>query len=276
MRRAFFLVAAIFFAMPCFAAEFDTEALFFSEVEVPIVMYHLVTENPKYLGKYGITPDEFEQDLKFLAENNYSTVVFQDLFDFVTQGIPLPKNPVMLTIDDGNAGDFFYVLPLLEAYDMKAVVAIIGGAADKYTAQAVDNPDGKYPNLTWPQISELHASGRVEIQSHSWNLHAVPIGSGKKSGESAEAYHSRLLADLQKLQNACAENLNYTPSAFVYPLGVIGEGSREVLEELGMFGSISCQEGMNTLLRNDIDCLFLLRRTNRPSGHGIEKILKSI
>jgi len=265
--------ATVFFAAPCFGEEPDAEVFIFraKEVEVPIVMYHLVTERPRYLGKYGVSPSELEQDLSFLAENNYRTVVFRDLIDFVTLGTCLPENPIMLTFDDGNLSDLSYVLPLLEQYDMKAVVAIIGEAADRFTAQAEETP-GRYPNLTWPQIAELHASGRVEIQSHSWDLHTVPIGSGKKRGESAESYHARLLADLQRLQNACAEHLDYVPTAFVYPLGVIGDGSREVLEELGMFGSISCQEGKNIIRQGDKDCLFSLRRTNRPSGRGIEKI----
>ncbi|MCL1844616.1 MAG: polysaccharide deacetylase family protein [Defluviitaleaceae bacterium] len=275
VRKIFFcFIAVIFFAVPCFAL--DTEVFFFRapEARVPIVMYHLVTEKPRYLGKYGVTPAELEQDLIYLAENNYTTVVFQDLIDFVTRGDELPENPIMLTFDDGNFSDFAYVLPLLEQYDMKAVVAIIGEAADRFTAEAAKNPAARYPNLTWPQIAELHASGRVEIQSHAYDLHKAPLGSGKKRGESSEAYHARLLADLQKLQNACAEHLGYMPTAFVYPLGVIGEGSREVLEELGMMGSISCQEGENTVRQGDKDCLFRLHRTNRPGGRGIKDVIR--
>jgi hypothetical protein len=107
-------------------------------------------------------------------------------------------------------------------------------------------------------------------------LHKAPIGSGKKRNESPDAYHARLLADLQKFQEACAANLNYVPTAFVYPLGVIGENSRDVIEELGMFASISCQEGMNTIRQGDKDCLFKLRRSNRPSGCSIETIINKM
>jgi peptidoglycan/xylan/chitin deacetylase (PgdA/CDA1 family) len=156
---------------------------------------------------------------------------------------------------------------------MKAVLAILGETSDKYTADAAKNPKAKYPNLTWPQIIELHESGHAEIQSHSYNLHTAPICSGKKQGESTEAYKSRLFADLKKLQEACLLHLNYVPTTFVFPLGVIGEGSRDVLEELGFMGSISCQEGKNILRQGDFDCLFKLHRTNRPQGRSIEQIL---
>ncbi|MCL1883455.1 MAG: polysaccharide deacetylase family protein [Defluviitaleaceae bacterium] len=279
---AFLCIFAIIVAsVTCYAteAEFpDTEVFFHraKEVQLPVIMYHLVTENPKYIGKYGITPAELERDLAYLKENDYNTVVMQDLIEFVNSGKRLPDNPIMLTFDDGNSGDYRYLLPLLKEYEMKAVVAIIGEASDRFTIEAEENPSAKYPNLTWAQIKELHESGHVEIQSHSYNLHKTPIGSGKKSGESEEAYHARLLADLQKLQEACAAHLGYVPTAFIYPLGVIGENSRAVLEELGMMGSVSCQEGMNTIRQGDKDCLFKIMRTNRPSGRPIEDLLKKL
>ena len=274
MKKIFILIFALMF-FPCsaFASPLENISV---EAELPVIMYHLVTEKQKYIGKYGITPKELESDLSYLKENNYSTVLMQDLIDFVNTGKALPENPIMLTFDDGNASDHEFLLPLLEKYEMKAVIAVIGEAADRITALWEENPSGRYPNLTWQQISELHNSGLVEIQSHSYNLHKVPIGCGKKKGECAEKYHARLLTDLQKFQDACEAHLNYTPTALVYPLGVISEGSREVLEALGMAASISCQEGMNTIRRNDPDCLFQILRTNRPSGKSIEAILKKL
>ncbi|MCL2223431.1 MAG: polysaccharide deacetylase family protein [Defluviitaleaceae bacterium] len=277
-------VIAVIFAVPCTATEpadfeeFETEVFFrrVKEVELPIVMYHLVTEKPKYIGKYGISPAELEADLKFLKENKYNTVVMQDLIDFVNSGKQLPDNPVMLTFDDGNASDYHILLSLLQEYDMKAVLAVLGSASDKCTADAEKNPKAKYPNLTWPQIIELHESGHAEIQSHSYDMHKAPLGSSNKRGEDPGAYHARLLSDLQKFQDACATHLNYVPTTFVYPLGAMGKNSREVLEELGMVASISCQEGLNVIRQGDKDCLFKLLRTNRPSGRSIGDVLKSI
>lgn len=273
MRKFLFMFASFLF---CAVAPVTAPAAALEEAEVPIVMYHLVTEKQKYIGKYGITPAELERDLQYLQANNYTTVVMRDLIAFVNDGAPLPEKPVMLTFDDGNESDHRYVLPLLEKYDMKAVFAIVGEYSDKYTAEAEKHPTARYPNMTWSQIKELHESGRAEIQSHSWNLHTPPTGSGEKRGESPEAYHARLFADLQRLQQACAAHLNYVPTTYVYPLGVLGKNSRAVLEELGMVASISCQEGRNILRLGDGDCLFRLYRTNRPAGRPIEEILESI
>jgi peptidoglycan/xylan/chitin deacetylase (PgdA/CDA1 family) len=262
------------------AAEINSGALLHHEKEarLPIVMYHLVTEKSKYIGKFGIPPSELRKDFEYLRENNYTTIVMQDLINFVDYKTDLPEKPIMLTFDDGNTSDFEHVLPLLEKYNMRAVIAVLGETADRFTAQAEKCAAGaRFPHLTWQQIEALHASGRAEIQSHSYNLHTPPIGSGKKSGESAENYHARLRKDLMQFQKACAARLDdYVPTTFVYPLGVIGENSRAVLEEIGMVASISCQEGMNTIRQGDRDCLFRLKRTNRPHGRGIEEIIKTI
>jgi peptidoglycan/xylan/chitin deacetylase (PgdA/CDA1 family) len=255
----------------------DTEVFFWQnkEAHVPIIMYHLVTEKGKYIGKYGITPAELENDLKYLKDKGYKTVVMADLIEFVQRGKRLPKKPVVLTFDDGNTGDLVYVLPLLEKYKMKAVFSIIGEATDKYTAQHEKSPNAKFPNLTWPQVKTMHESGRCEIQSHAYNMHGRN-GAGKRSGESAHAYHARLLADLQKHQTRCHEETGFTPTTFTYPLGVISKGSRGVLDELGFAASLSCQEGLNHLKQGEPNCLFRLKRVNRPSGTGIKNLLDKI
>jgi len=279
MRKFLLLFCLLLFPIALFAQEqdLDTEVFFFreKEVEVPIIMYHLITEKPKYIGKYGVTPLELAKDLEYLKENDYTTVVMQDLIDFVERGKRLPKKPIMLTFDDGNYSDYKYLFPLLQEYKMKAVVAILGDVTDRYTNDAADNPNGKYPNMTWPQIKELHESGIVEIQSHSYNLHGRG-GSGNKKGESAEAYHARLTANLKKLQEACQVHLGYVPNTFVYPLGAVGKGSRQILEDMGMKASLGCEEGINIVRQGDKDCLFKMRRYNRPSGTSIEKILQRL
>jgi len=262
--------------IPTFAEEKEpdeTEVFFFrqQEVEVPIIMYHLVTDRPKFIGKHGITPQELEKDLTFLREAGYNTIVMQDLINFVERGKKLPKNPIVLTFDDGNFSDYSYLFPLLQENKQRAVVAIIGEATDRCTNLAETHK--KLPNLTWPQVKELHDSGLVEIQNHGYNVHGKG-GSGKKRGESADAYHNRLTEDLTKLQEACEAHLGWQPTTFVYPLGVIGEGSREIIEAMGMAATLGCEEGINTVRQGDRDCLFKMRRINRPSGKSLESILE--
>ena len=52
-------------------------------IDVPILMYHNICKSGGRTGRYIISVTEFENDLKFIAENGYTTVVMQDLIDYV-------------------------------------------------------------------------------------------------------------------------------------------------------------------------------------------------
>ena len=271
--RGLLLVLSLLLMTPTYA--FATNSGDEDIAQVPIIMYHLITEKPKYIGKYGITPKELESDLAYLKENGYTTVVMRDLIDYVQQATPLPNKPIVLTFDDGNYSDYQYLYPLLQKYEMKAVLAIIGEATDKYTKQSAETPTARYPNLNWLQARELHESGVLEIQSHGYNMHGRG-GSGEKRGESIEVYHARLYDDLKKLQDLCKTHIGHEPDTFVYPLGVVGKESRKVLEKLGMKASLSCQEGINVLHPGSVDKLFQMYRYNRPSGKSIKYLLEKM
>ena len=100
------VIAAVCAAALCLsAALFSTQAAGAEGpaqegVEVPIIMYHGILKDPKRAGPYVITPDTFEGDLRYLQEHGYTTVVMQDLIDYVDEGRPLPKKPILLTFDD--------------------------------------------------------------------------------------------------------------------------------------------------------------------------------
>ncbi|MCL2420720.1 MAG: polysaccharide deacetylase family protein [Defluviitaleaceae bacterium] len=244
--------------------------------EVPVIMYHLVTKNGRYIGKYGISPTELENDLKYLKENGYETVVMADLIAFVRRGKNLPKKPVVLTFDDGNSGDYRYLYPLLQKYDMKAVVSVIGSAADECTAIAAKQTSpAVFPNSTWPELKEMSESGFIELQNHSYDLHGAR-GSGRRSGEPMDAYQKRLKEDLEKMQNLTHEMTGAKLNTFTYPLGIVSDGSEAVLKEIGFVSSLSCGEGMNYLEENNPDCLFRLKRVNRPSGVTASMILQKL
>ena len=240
---------------------------------VPIIMYHLVTANGKYLGRYGITPGELESDLRYLQENEYTAVLMGDLIAFVEQGRLLPENPVVLTFDDGNCSDYQYLYPLLKKYNCKAVLSVMGKETDECTKGKEKYPSARYPNMTWAQIKELHESGYVEIQSHGYDVHGA-LGSGKRKNESLEAYRLRFKQDLSHLQTRCLEELNDKPNTFTYPLGVIGKGSKEALVEMGFSASLSCFEGVNILKTGDSEGLFRLKRCIRPGGSSIKNALE--
>ena len=239
------------------------------EVELPIIMYHGVLEDKAKQGRYVISPALFESDLAYLKQQGYHTVTVADLLDYVDKGIPLPEKPIMLTFDEGYYNNYRYAYPLLQQYDMRAVIAPIV----RWTAFYSDTPSEQdrplYSHVTWAQISEMAQSGTVEFQNHSYDMHYTAPGKRKGTlklaGETEEAYAAALREDVQKAQTLLIEQAGVTPTAFAYPFGAIEKGAEDILRELGFRATFTSESRINRLTR-DADSLYGLGRYLRPLG----------
>jgi peptidoglycan/xylan/chitin deacetylase (PgdA/CDA1 family) len=126
---------------------------------VPVFHYHLV-ETPR-----------FEADLKFLSENNYTTIDADQMVDYLSRRTQLPTKSVLLTFDDGPKNFYEVAFPLLRKYRHKAVHFIAPALHEEHRDDF--NPDWPRP-MTWAQLREIHASGLVQIQSHTLESRYVP------------------------------------------------------------------------------------------------------
>lgn len=235
-------------------------------VPMPIIMYHSLL--PGESSDYVIDPALFEQDLQYLRDNGYTTVTVADLIAYVDEGKPLPEKPVMLTFDDGYYNNYLYAHPLLQQYEMRAVLSPIVSVSEFYS----DNPDQqnrpRYANLTWEQLAEMAQSGVWEIQHHSYDLHHVDRGRkgvAQKKGEDGRDYRETLLDDLNKAAALLKDRVGVSPTAFVYPFGAYTIGTDPILKEYGFRVTITCEERVSRVSRNP-ESLWRLGRYLRPAG----------
>lgn len=266
-----FLFVLIFIFVLLFSFVFANSEKY---IKVPIIMYHSILKDPARSNKYTITPAVLEEDLKYIKANGYETITISDLTSYVYDDKPLPPKPIILTFDDGHYNNYGYLYPLLEKYDMKAVISIVGSYTDKFSE--TDEANLNYSYLRWKDINELISSGRVEFQNHTYNLHDNThgrIGAKKKKGESDDEYKKILEEDINKLQNEFKENTGYVPTCFTYPFGGISNSSLDIIKELGFKASLSCEEGINKITKNP-NSLYLLKRYNRPSYVSTYNIFK--
>ncbi len=242
-------------------------------VRLPIIMYHHVLKDRSRLGKYIVSPKEIEKDILYLKEQGYTTIVMEDLINFVYNKAELPEKPIMLTFDDGYYSNYTYVLPLLEKYDCKAVISVTGDYIDKSTAEGELNP--AYSYLTWDLVKELVQSPYVEIQNHSYGMHEIceRKGCSIMKGETYEEYSKEMVNDVGKLQDAIEEKTGYRPTTFTYPYGFVCIECNEILQKMGFVATLSCYEGVN-ILTGKKDELFELKRFNRPSGISQKKFFE--
>lgn len=234
-------------------------------VELPIVMYHSMLKDTKLQGQFVIDPAKFEEDLKYLKDNGYTTITTSDLIDYVYNNKELPKKPIMLTFDDGYYNNYLYAYPLLKKYKCKAVISPIVYYSDLYS-KSTDAPSPSYSHCTWKQLKEMQNSGCVEIQNHSYNMHSQNerLGIKQKKGESSEEYKEVITQDISKAQNRFKEKLEYTPQAFVYPFGALSDSSEEAIKALSFKASFTCEEKIN-IIAKDKNSLYLLGRFIRTN-----------
>ena len=240
--------------------------------ELNILMYHSILDNSKRAGNYVITPSMFEDDLKYLKENGYTTITTKDLTDYVETGKELPEKAVIITFDDGYYNNYSYAYPLLKKYDMKGVLSVIGYYTEQYSKERSFN--NNYSHVTWKMIKEMSDSGVFEIQNHTYNLHNLNKRKGvlKQKSETDEEYKKMLENDIIKNQKLLKINCGISPVAFTPPFGAINDDALGIVRELGFKVTYGCEEGTNYITR-DPECLFELKRYNRTKNFDISRIL---
>lgn len=237
-------------------------------IYVPIIMYHEIKTFKT--GKDVITPYEFESDLKYLTENNYTTITMTQLIDYVYNDESLPSNPIILSFDDGYLNTYKNALPLLKKYNMKIVLSLIGKDTDDFTRVPNDNID--YSHVTWDQLKEMIDTGLVEVQNHSYNLHKLGTGCTQASGESFEDYEKTLTDDIGNFQKELVEKAGVEPNTFTYPFGGYSDNTDIVLKKLGFKATLSCTYGISKITK-DPDSLYGLKRICRSHDYSIKKAL---
>lgn len=230
-------------------------------IEVVILMYHNIVSDSVAPSKYEINVSRLRADMKYLKEKGYRSIDSRDLIDYTEGKKELSNKCVMLTFDDGYYSYMKYIPPLLDEFDMKAVISVVGD----YTRLNKDNPkvSKRYTYLDFDDIAELSKVKGVEISLHSYDFHSINKsrnGAVRAKGESEEEYSKSLTNDTEKLISAL-KNVGVECVTYAYPYGAYSRSSDKILNNLGVKCTLTCNEGVNILKRGN--SLNLLMRYNR-------------
>lgn len=242
-----------------------------SEVALPVLMYHGITENPAEVTEYFITAAQLEGDLQWLQDHGYTTVSVQQLSNYAESGAVLPEKPVLITFDDGYCNNYTLAFPLLQKYQTRAVISLIG--ADTDASSSVFHAEQSACAMSWGEAEIMAKSGLIEIGSHTYDLHrndgtaAEAANVGRKGadripGESFEAYRTALLADIGLSQQRIEDATGQPSIVFAWPFGAwpTDGSANPILKELGFKASLTSYQIMNTIRAGDPDSLFGLKR----------------
>ena len=175
--------------------------------EVPVINYHYVVneEEAKECRQNICLRDyQYDEQMKYLKDNNFYTATLEDLDLWIDKKINLPEKTVVITIDDG------WYLPrnieILEKYGLHATLFLIGHLA---------SPDD-------------YRSESIEIHSHTWDMHNLgecPIGRG---GAILCKDKAKIVEDLKKSSDSLGGS-----KYFAYPFYEYNDHAIEALKEAG-------------------------------------------
>ena len=237
---------------------------------LPIVMYHHISRNAGKWNAYVVSLSEFTADLDYLAAHGWHSITVRNLLDWYEGRFTMPEKPFLLTFDDGFESTLSYAEPLLESHGFTGVVAVIGSVCEKFTR--VDEHDAELSNMSWADASAMARRGVIEVQCHTWDMHALSPrrGCSRMEGESLELYRLRVSRDLSRFLQGCEENgLDIVPT-IAYPYGAYSAATTELVRDMGFLAAFTCDEHINQL-SGDREELYHLARFNRPHGVSSEK-----
>ena len=158
-----------------------------------------------------IDTKNFRKQLDYLKENNYKILTMEEFNDWLDKKITLPKNSVLITVDDGAMGTSFIngnkLIPILEEYQIPASLFLITG---------------------WWDINN-YRSNYLEVYSHGEELHHNNYCKNGKCG-----YKSLLLSKEEMINDLeLSVTKTNTRLAFCYPFYQKNDTMVEALKESG-------------------------------------------
>ncbi|MFM7220291.1 MAG: polysaccharide deacetylase family protein [Nodosilinea sp.] len=218
------------------------------QARVPILMYHDVLEKSEVF--FDLQPEDFERHLKTLLENGLTPISPDQLVHHLRTGSPLPEKPVLLSFDDGYAGHYTHVYPLLKKYRMPAVFFVFPGKVDgKIVGRST---------LSWEQLKTMAADPLITIASHSVT-HPTDL---RTLDDQALAY------EVTESKRRLEEELGVPIRYFSYPTGYYDERVSQAVAKAGYLAAFTMRQNTEQFAGAS-ESLLAIERFGQSSLEGV-------
>lgn len=217
-------------------------------IEIPVLLYHVVSPNPDPDNLYQYSLVEFEKQMAYLKENGYRTLTIKQYFNILDGKAAMPAKPILLTFDD-NSNDFYpHAYPVLDKYGMKA------------TQFTVSNwVDGSW-NMTSSEITTVMDNG-IDIQNHTVSHPFLN-----------QMSYDKQYAEINDATAALKTLTGKTTNVFAYPYGAYNTDTINVLKNLQFDGAFTVAGGLST----DQHSRYELPRIMMLNGDTLDDFVRKI
>lgn len=213
---------------------------------MPILLYHRILKDEFDTHKYAIDNKTFEKQIKYLTDNEYKTILVNDLCH-ESKCVNLKKKTIAITFDDGNLSDYSIALPILKEYGHVATFFI------------TVNWIGREQYLEWFQVKELSEAG-MSVQSHSLSHSYL-----------SDIEHKKKYKEITVSKQIIEKKLKNKVEVFSLPGGFFSSTVLNILKKEQYAGLCTSVPGMNMVKdkQRDIEILnrFVITRKTSFSNY---------
>lgn len=206
---------------------------------VPILCYPKI--GPGNRATHGLTTQTFEEQVRFLRENGYTTVGLDRLEAFFHLTDSLPPKAIVITFDSAERWVYDIAYPILKRNGFTAAVFVPTGQI------------GKAKRLTWKELSAMVADG-FDVGSTGVTARRLTESTSKTG---AEEYIRNVEEEIGQSQKAITDNLKSACRYFAYPGGETNDLVIALLKKYGYQAGFTLQHGGNPFFVHN----FKVRRT---------------
>ncbi len=186
---------------------------------IPILIYHEIGPLGDGDREMFIDPHVFRLHMRHLKEQGYTSITLKELHAHYTKRQPLPRNPVVLTFDDGYQGVYENAWPIMKEFGFVGVLFVTDYL-------------GKPGYMTDSQVAALVSHG-FELGSHS-RTHANLL---TRSDE-------ELIDEVGAYKHELERRFGVPVTSFAYPMGYFDQRVVDAVREGGFLIGVTVQEGL--------------------------------
>lgn len=198
-----------------------------AEVKIPILMYHRISSQINWDDPHEphltVSPETFEKQIKYLNKMNSNFLNPEEIAQIISGQIPFPKNPVMVTFDDGYENVFQNVFPVIKKYKVKATAFII--------TDTIDSHEFGHAYLNSKEIKEMANQG------FSFGSHA------KTHSKLDELDNKEVMKELKESKEKLEKIIGKSIISICYPFGNYNCDVIEKARQLGYLIGFSTVAG---------------------------------
>ncbi|WP_144211564.1 polysaccharide deacetylase family protein [Shewanella donghaensis] len=187
---------------------------------VVILQYHHVSETTP--ASTSVTPAQFEQQMQYLAENEFTIIPLTEAVNAIKNNTPLADKSIVITFDDGYDSIATAAAPILKKYDFSYTLFVSVEPIEK----------GYSGMMSWDDINQLAQNGAT-IANHSWAHEHL---NRQLEGESKQQWLERIETNLLDTEAEIKKHTGQSVKMLAYPYGEYNADVEGILKKHNFIG----------------------------------------